>query len=325
MFSGPPLARTIIPDSASPSGGSALHKMDYNMLALNHREPSLTDMHIAGLPIQVYGLEEIKNNKRPLAVMIASHGRMNSKKNMKFFAQGVLGELSKKDDKERLRDLIVIIFDQRNHGDRIVDKISNLSFDQNPKHFDLVLIINYQFEEGGCHDVSLIMDFLGPYIFPNGEKTIESFIITGISLGGHVTWKLLHDDPRVQIGIPIIGLPFESFPVYLRARALSQGLKWEPPVYPPSLKSFIEPVRNPVEEQQKYSGKKILSMHGKEDRLVPYGKGERDLRQIEKWVEEDKSKGGVCAIDVQDNVGHVCSIQMLKKAVEWTWMYALRA
>lgn len=132
-------------------------------------------------------------------------------------------------------------------------------------------------------------------------------------------------DPRVQIGIPIIGLPFESFPVYLRARALSQGLKWEPPVYPPSLKSFIEPVRNPVEEQQKYSGKKILSMHGKEDRLVPYGKGERDLRQIEKWVEEDKSKAGVCAIDVQDNVGHVCSIQMLKKAVEWTWMYALRA
>ncbi|KIR40410.1 hypothetical protein I307_01964 [Cryptococcus deuterogattii 99/473] len=167
------------------------------------------------------------------------------------------------------------------------------------------------------------MDFLGPYLFPNGEKTIESFVITGISLGentGHVTWKLLHDDPRVQIGIPIIGLPFESFPVYLRARALSQGLKWEPPVYPPSLKSFIEPIRNPVEEQQKYGGKKILSMHGKEDRLVPYGKGERDLRQIEKWVEEDKGKGGVCAIDVQDNVGHVCSIQMLKKAVEWTWI-----
>lgn len=35
---------------------------------------------------------------------------MNSKKNMKFFAQGVLGELSKKDDKERLRDLIIITF-----------------------------------------------------------------------------------------------------------------------------------------------------------------------------------------------------------------------
>lgn len=35
---------------------------------------------------------------------------MNSKKNMKFFAQGVLGELSEKDDKERLRDLIIITF-----------------------------------------------------------------------------------------------------------------------------------------------------------------------------------------------------------------------
>ncbi|OWZ39271.1 hypothetical protein J010_04030 [Cryptococcus neoformans] len=321
MFGGPPLARTIIPDSASPSGGSALHKMDYNMLALNHKEPSLTDLHISGLPIQVYGLHEVKESRRPLAVMIASHGRMNSKKHMKFFAQGILGELSKKNDKERLRDLIVVTFDQRNHGDRIVDKNSNLSFDENPKHLiDMAATI-----EGGCHDVSLIMDFLAPILFPNGEKTVESFVITGISLGGHVTWKLLHDDPRVQIGIPIIGLPFESFPIYLRDRALSQGFKWEPPLYPSSLKSFIEPERNPVVEQQKYSGKKILSLHGKEDRLVPYGKGERELRQIEKWVEEDKSQGGVCAIDVQDDVGHVCSIQMLRKAAEWTWIYALRA
>lgn len=55
------------------------------------------------------------------------------------------------------------------------------------------------------------MDFLAPILFPNGEKTVESFVITGISLGGtsflnnsrrekylimdvgHVTWKLLHD------------------------------------------------------------------------------------------------------------------------------------
>lgn len=35
---------------------------------------------------------------------------MNSKKHMKFFAQGILGELSKKNDKERLRDVIVVTF-----------------------------------------------------------------------------------------------------------------------------------------------------------------------------------------------------------------------
>lgn len=75
MFGGPPLARTIIPDNASPSGGNALHKMDYNMLALNHKEPSLTDLHISGLPIHVYGLQEVKDSKRPLAVMV-SHDPM---------------------------------------------------------------------------------------------------------------------------------------------------------------------------------------------------------------------------------------------------------
>lgn len=75
MFGDQPLARTIIPDNASPSGGNALHKMDYNMLALNHKEPSLTDLHISGLPIHVYGLQEVKDSKRPLAVMV-SHDPM---------------------------------------------------------------------------------------------------------------------------------------------------------------------------------------------------------------------------------------------------------
>lgn len=45
------------------------------MLALNHKEPSLTDLHISGLPIQVYGLREVRDSKRPLAVMV-SHDPM---------------------------------------------------------------------------------------------------------------------------------------------------------------------------------------------------------------------------------------------------------
>jgi hypothetical protein len=37
---------------------------------------------------------------------------------------------------------------------------------------------------GGCHDVSLIIDFLGAYLFPYGERVIVEYIATGISLGG---------------------------------------------------------------------------------------------------------------------------------------------
>ena len=37
---------------------------------------------------------------------------------------------------------------------------------------------------GGTHDFSLIIDFLAAYLFPNGEKIIDEFMATGISLGG---------------------------------------------------------------------------------------------------------------------------------------------
>jgi ABC-type enterochelin transport system permease subunit len=37
---------------------------------------------------------------------------------------------------------------------------------------------------GGCQDVLLIIDFLGAFLFPNGERTIQEFAATGISLGG---------------------------------------------------------------------------------------------------------------------------------------------
>jgi hypothetical protein len=37
---------------------------------------------------------------------------------------------------------------------------------------------------GGCQDASLIIDFIGAYLFPNGEREIQEFAATGISLGG---------------------------------------------------------------------------------------------------------------------------------------------
>ncbi len=37
---------------------------------------------------------------------------------------------------------------------------------------------------GGAQDVSFVIDFLGAYLFPQGDRTIDEFIATGISLGG---------------------------------------------------------------------------------------------------------------------------------------------
>jgi hypothetical protein len=85
---------------------------------------------------------------------------------------------------------------------------------------------------GTAHEVSFLIDFLPSYLFPNGERTIDTWAVAGVSLGGHSTWHCLKDgayekatsallsssflfdghtccikkkDPRVTIGIPIIG------------------------------------------------------------------------------------------------------------------------
>lgn len=37
---------------------------------------------------------------------------------------------------------------------------------------------------GTARDISFLIDFIPAYLFPNGEKVIEKFAVTGISLGG---------------------------------------------------------------------------------------------------------------------------------------------
>ncbi|WVQ81181.1 hypothetical protein IAT38_003303 [Cryptococcus sp. DSM 104549] len=306
------------PSSSTDPNPPVLHKMHYPGLTLGHPEVSVTDLHIVGLELKVYGLEEIRGSGLPVAAMIAAHGRMNNQKNMKYFAQGILGEVAAKPQAEKKRDLIVVTFDQRNHGERIKDRQANLAFDENPRHFvDMAATV-----AGGCHDVTLIIDFLEAYLFPHGEKIIEEFVLTGISLGGNVTWRLAREEPRIKTLIPIIGLPFEAFPVYLRARAssLSPPLPWEAPTYPPGLRPFFQGGKD-GEGLEGYEGKKILSLHGGADALVPIAQGRADLERIKSFV-EGKGKGEV-VVDVQENVGHACTVEMLRKAAEWTWRWTL--
>ena len=39
--------------------------------------------------------------------------------------------------------------------------------------------------------MSSLVDFLPWYLFPNEERVIKEWIVSGISLGGHATWIAL--------------------------------------------------------------------------------------------------------------------------------------
>lgn len=198
--------------------------------------------------------------------------------------------------------------------------------------------------DGSCQDHDFIIRFLEPYLFPNGERKITEWMVTGISLGGNAAWRMMREgeccapmsacrscnarqdihfvtsssrltpDPRIRIGAPIIGLPFEAFGAYLGARAVSQGLKWGPPTYPTSLVPLIQ--APPLGEG--YVGKKICSIHGGLDELVPYRFGKEKIAAV-----QAAAPRGDVDVFVQEGRGHVCTPEMLCRASEWFWRWGL--
>jgi dienelactone hydrolase len=160
----------------------------------------------------------------------------------------------------------------------------------------------------------MIEHFLAAYLFPHGERTIAEFFATGISLGGNTTWRLLRDDPTIRVAVPIIGLPVDAFAPYLGARAEAHGLAFTAPTLPPSLVPFL----SIPEPEDAYSGKKILSIHGELDELVPYRFGKDKIAQIQKDAPE-----GYVEVFVESGFGHVCTPEMVRRTAEWFWRWGL--
>jgi len=125
-------------------------------------------------------------------------------------------------------------------------------------------------------------------------------------------------EPRIDIAIPIIGLPWPSFPVYLKARALSMGLDFAPPLYPPALRQILET----PPPAGCFDGKKILSIHGASDTLVPFDQGAAHIAEIQRQVESG-GKGGVMEVWKKPGVGHAVTPDMLERTGEWVWRHAL--
>lgn len=49
----------------------------------------------------------------------------------------------------------------------------------------------YGMIRGTAADVSFIIQMLPAYLFPNDERRVSIFTVTGKSLGGHSSWQVL--------------------------------------------------------------------------------------------------------------------------------------
>ncbi|BFZ53266.1 hypothetical protein PYCC9005_000289 [Savitreella phatthalungensis] len=245
---------------------------------------------ISGLPVHVFGLKEI--SQRDLAVVFFLHGRLGKWEDNISFIEQLLRDY----DHTQL-PLAVVTFDQRNHGHRKTHALANHTWtDETPnlRHAEDM----HSIQVGTAQDCSLLIDYLPSYLFPRGQRRIVEWACAGISLGGHATWLVLSNEPRVRVGCPIIGCP--DFLELMQRRIETNTKLAAQELISVALRETIARVDPQV---GKIAGKSILVCSGARDKLVPYAAGE-------KFVSKLRIQANV-RVKIYENVGHRCTKSMI--------------
>lgn len=323
-----------------------------NPLENTHSAPppsiSTQNIHIAGIITAIYGLEEVPPSTTTVSVLWLLHPRLQTKEIMSNVAATTIHAFNNNRSPTCTKALIAVAFDQRNHGTREVEAISNESWKKgNPRHAQDMFGIFH----GTALDVTLLMDHIGSYIF-NGPSApnITEHLTLGISLGGHASWQCFFHDPRVIASVVIIGCPNYMHVMTDRARrskrpsyidnkdvsflgsadfpaALVDACeRWDPkgllfgtsPIILKPAPAEQSALRRKLRD--KIKGKKLLVCSGGDDKLVPYKSTEefaaflKEATRTGGWYQD----GGVYVEDVvYPGIGHAMSDGMTKDSVRF--------
>lgn len=121
-------------------------------------------------------------------------------------------------------------------------------------------------------------------------------------------------DPRISIGVPIISIPSEALGTLLTKRVpklAAQGIMTH---YPQSVAAYYQS-RPPPDA---YANKKILAIHGEEDRMLPTRIGQEAFDVIAARAVEPAH----VAQFIQERKGHVVSREMVGRLGEWLWRWS---
>ncbi|KAL5043407.1 hypothetical protein BDW71DRAFT_119833 [Aspergillus fruticulosus] len=184
---------------------------------------------IAGIQTTVFGLDELHSQASEIACLWLLHPRLATIERMVPIATAVINDWNKRIQEGRagssksIKGLIAVAFDQRNHGTRLVDPLCNESWKKgNPRHAQDMFSIF----QGTARDASLLIDYLPTFVFPKTDRQITENLVLGVSLGGHAAWSCILHEPRISVGVVIIGCPDYANVIADRAR-LSKLPSWE--------------------------------------------------------------------------------------------------
>ncbi|KAL8725147.1 MAG: hypothetical protein Q9181_006529 [Wetmoreana brouardii] len=268
-------------------------------------------------------------------------------------AAATLNDWNQRKEKDKV-GLVAVTFDQRNHGSREVDPLSNEAWRSgNERHAQDMFSIYH----ATSTDTSVLITYLSSYIFPSLDREITTNIVLGVSLGGHAAWQCLCHDPRVSTAIVVIGCP-DYFSLMSDRARLSKLPSWtrsSPPGtqflgsqdFPPGLVKAVEtydpagmllgkpdrPLRETGERtpsaveqamllplmKRSFQGKRVLNLSGGADKLVPYKCGQAFIRWLGLAVKPGSwFADGVHLEDlVFDNVGHQMSPDMVSHVLRF--------
>jgi hypothetical protein len=156
--------------------------------------------------------------------------------------------------------------------------------------------------DGTAQDVSLLVDFLPPTLFPLGEHTVARWAVAGFSLGGHTAWLAAARDFRLSHVAPIAGSP----------SLLSLYAQRKCPI-PGSLATLLRHTDADKLPAMMWQGRRFLALHGADDTLVPFGDGGSEAA-LATLAEEG---GADVEVLVQPATGHVYTDEMRARLLQW--------
>ena len=198
---------------------------------------------VAGLEINIF----TRTKDRNLPIIFVTHGRLGRVEDVFEYAE----KLSES-------GFIVIAIDERNHGNRMVRRRYNEDSNQHPTDTYGIIV-------GTAYDISTIIDFLPLKC----GFTSEQIGVTGISLGGHVSFLSLVIDSRIKVAVPIIGAA-DYQTLMVERKLLYEGMDnfGVDKFYPEKLDILVKKY-DPINNTNKIKDRPILMINGDKDEIVP--------------------------------------------------------
>ncbi|CAO3670363.1 unnamed protein product [Umbelopsis ramanniana] len=192
--------------------------------------------------------------------------------------------------------------------------MANVEYDNKTHAMDM-----WSFQKSAADTVSLLIDLLEFYVFPDQNTKIVQYGVLGFSLGGHASYLASSKDSRLSLCVALVGCA--DYEALLKYRASSLDLPNQAPYLPERFLTNVVRKLDTIQQSENLFTIKLLMINGGQDNVVP---AKCNTNFVEKVRTSHK---GVEGKDwewlVLPSLGHEWSAEMIQSCTQWCfeWMH----